>query len=33
VCWIFIKVNGTKFERWESPPKDFRCDNSTFVYR
>ena len=32
VCWIFIRVNGGKFERWESPPPKFRCENSQFVF-
>ena len=33
VCWIFEIVKNGKFERWESPPPNFRCDNTTFVYR
>ena len=32
VCWIFMRVNGGKFERWESPPPKFRCDNTQYVY-
>jgi ABC-type branched-subunit amino acid transport system substrate-binding protein len=31
VCFIFIRVNGGKFERFESPPPKFRCENSQFV--
>jgi hypothetical protein len=32
VCFIFIRVNGGKFERFESPPPKFRCENSQFVF-
>jgi ABC-type branched-subunit amino acid transport system substrate-binding protein len=32
VCFIFIRVNGGKFERWESPPPKFRCENSQFIF-
>jgi ABC-type branched-subunit amino acid transport system substrate-binding protein len=31
VCWIFVRVANGKFERWDSPPPKFRCDNATFV--
>jgi ABC-type branched-subunit amino acid transport system substrate-binding protein len=33
VCWIFVRVANGKFERWDSPPPKFRCDNATFVLR
>ena len=33
VCWIFVRIANGKFERWDSPPPKFRCDNATFVLR
>jgi ABC-type branched-subunit amino acid transport system substrate-binding protein len=32
-CYIFEKVVGGKFERWESPPPGFRCNDGPFFYR
>jgi ABC-type branched-subunit amino acid transport system substrate-binding protein len=31
VCFMFIRVSGGKFERFESPPPKFRCENSQFI--
>jgi ABC-type branched-subunit amino acid transport system substrate-binding protein len=32
-CYIFEKVVGGKFERWESPPPGFRCNDGPFYFR
>jgi ABC-type branched-subunit amino acid transport system substrate-binding protein len=32
-CYIFEKVVNGKFERWESPPPGFRCNDGPFYFR
>jgi ABC-type branched-subunit amino acid transport system substrate-binding protein len=32
-CFIIERVHNGRFERWESPPPGFRCNDGPFVFR